>query len=174
MSFYALYVSVAMKFNTELKYPQPVAVVLKMFTDPRYFERKYQALEVADFAITRHVEGDNFSIEYRFRAAGDTRVPDFAKKLVGDAIRVRQVDAWQVSKRVGTIDIDISGAPASVRADMQIAAAGAKASVLTLQWQVRCGIPLIGGKVEKLIAEDVQRRTAADGKVSVKLLEAYA
>lgn len=163
-----------MKFSSELKYPQPPAVVMKMFTDPAYFERKYQALEVSDYAVIRHAAGENFSLQYRFRAAGDTRVPDFAKKLVGDAIRVTQTDAWQVSRYVGQIDIEITGAPASVHADMRLEGAGAKASVLTLDWTIRCGIPLLGGKVEKLIAEDVQRRTAADGRISVKLLKDYA
>lgn len=162
-----------MKFSSELKYPQPVDVVMKMFTDPVYFERKYQALEVSDFAVTQHVPGDRFSFHYRFRAAGDIRVPDFARRLVGDAIRVSQIDAWHVSERIGRIDIEIAGAPASVHADMMLQAAGAKASVLKLDWTVRCSIPLLGGKIEKLIAEDVQRRTAADGKVSVQLLERY-
>ncbi|WP_428312573.1 DUF2505 domain-containing protein [Hydrocarboniphaga sp.] len=163
-----------MKFSSELKYPRPPAVVMKMFTDPAYFERKYQALEVSDYAVIQHVAGENFSLQYRFRAAGDTRVPDFAKKLVGDAIRVTQTDAWQVSSYVGQIDIEITGAPASVHADMRLQAAGAKASVLKLDWTIRCGIPLLGGKVEKLIADDVQRRTAADGGISVKLLKDYA
>ncbi|WP_299697057.1 DUF2505 domain-containing protein [Hydrocarboniphaga sp.] len=163
-----------MKFTSELKYPKPVDVVMKMFTDPAYFERKYQALEVSDFAVTQHVAGDSFSLRYRFRAAGETRVPDFARKLIGDAIRVGQVDAWHVSRRVGTIDIEIGGAPASVHADMKLEADSAKTSVLKLDWQVRCGIPLIGGKIEKLIAGDVQRRTAADGQVSIKLLADYA
>lgn len=164
----------AMKFSSELKYPQPVVVVMKMFTDPAYFERKYQALEVSDYAVIKHVAGDDFSLQYRFRAAGDTRVPDFARKLVGDAIRVTQTDAWVVPRRVGRIDIEITGAPASVHADMRLEAVGVKASVLKLDWTIRCGIPLLGGKVEKLIAEDVQRRTAADGKISIKLLDAYA
>jgi hypothetical protein len=163
-----------MKFESELKYPAAAGVVMKMFTDPAYFERKYRALEVLDFAVIQHVGGENFSMHYRFRAAGGTRVPDFARKLVGEAIRISQVDAWRVSRRVGTIDIEIIGAPASVHADMQLEAAGAAASVLKLAWQVRCGIPLIGGKIEKLIAEDVQRRTEADGKVSVGLLADYA
>jgi hypothetical protein len=163
----------AMKFTNTLKYPQPVDVVMKMFTDPAYFAAKYKALEVSDYAVTKHVAGDDFSFKYRFRASGETQVPEFAKKLVGDAIRVTQVDAWKVPQRVGTIDIEITGAPASVHADMKLEAAGAKACVLKLDWQVKCGIPLLGGKIEKIIAEDVQRRTAADEKISVKLLAAY-
>lgn len=163
-----------MKFSSELRYPRPAAVVMKMLTDPAYFERKYQALEVADFALAEHVAGERFSISYRFRAAGQTRVPEFAKKFVGDSIRVSQTDSWRVSERIGAIDIQIGGAPVSVHADMKLEPAGAKACVLKLDWQLRCSIPLIGGKVEKIIAEDVQRRSAADEKVSVQLLEAYA
>lgn len=148
---------------------------MKMTTDKRYFERKYQALEVADFAVTDHrLFAEIFSIDFRFRAAGATHIPDFAKRFVGDAIRVKQAERWQIAQRKGSIDIDIAGAPVSVHADMQLSAKGAKQSMLKLDWTIRCGVPLLGGKVEKLIAEDVRRRAEADGAISARLVSEYA
>jgi len=162
-----------LKYSTELKYPRPADVVIKMFTDRAYFEKKYQSMDVTDFKVDTVVTGDPFTIRCRYSAAGDINVPDFAKKLIGEAIRVTQTDVWQVAKRTGTIDIEILGAPVTVHADMKLVSSGA-GSVLKLDWQFRCSIPLLGGKIEKLIAEDVERRTAMDARVSIKLLEAYA
>ena len=164
-----------MNFSIELQYPAAAETVMKMVIDKRYFERKYQALEVADFAITNHqLSSEAFSIDFRFRAAGATNIPDFAKRFVGDAIRVKQTERWQIAQRKGSIDIDIAGAPVSVHADMQLSAKGAKQSTLRLDWTVRCGVPLLGGKVEKLIAEDVRRRAEADGAISARIVGEYA
>jgi hypothetical protein len=164
-----------MNFSIELQYPAAAETVMKMVVDKRYFERKYQALEVADFTITQHqVSDQTFGIDFRFRAAGATNIPEFAKKFVGDAIRVKQAERWQIAQRKGTIDIDIAGAPVSVHADMQLFAKDANRSMLRLDWTIRCGVPLLGGKVEKLIAEDVRRRAEADGAISAKLVSEYA
>jgi hypothetical protein len=80
-----------MNFSIELQYPAAAETVMKMIVDRHYFERKYQALEVADFEITDdRLSADAFSIDFRFRAAGATNIPEFARKFVGDAIRVKQ------------------------------------------------------------------------------------
>lgn len=163
-----------MQFQIDLRYPASADQAMKMLVDRAYFERKYQKLDVGDFLITQHEStSDRFAIGFQFRAAGQTRVPDFARKIVGDSIRVRQSEYWTIAKRKGGIDIEIAGAPASVHADMALVAESPTRSVLKLDWTIRCGIPLLGGKVEKLIAEDVHRRSEADGAVSIALLELY-
>ena len=42
-----------------------------------------------------------------------------------------------------------------------------------LVWNVSCGIPLIGGKLEKVLAEDLQAKSRTDYQVSLKILRDY-
>ena len=146
---------------------------MHLFTDPDYFRREYQAMEVGDPQYVSHRrEGDEFSSYYRFRATGRTSIPAFARKFVGDAIRVQQTDRWRAARHSGRIDIEIAGVPATgVGAQMRPTPKGARACRLSPDWVIRCSLPLLGGKVEKLIAEDVERRMIDDGRVSVQRLE---
>lgn len=163
-----------MNFSLQTSFPAPAATVIRMFVDRDYVERKYRLLDVSDFAITDlQKQGDDFAVSFQFRAAGQSNIPEFARKLVGETIRVKQVERWNSKTLRGSIDIEIAGAPAKVQAAMQLVASAADSSVLKFDWTVHCGVPLLGGKVEKVIADDVQRRVAADGKASIALVPHY-
>lgn len=163
-----------MEFQLEHRYERDADTVLRMVTDRQYFERKYQSMEVEDFTIVSCTKSaDAFSIHYRYRAAASTRVPDFARKLFGESVGVEQTDNWDLRERQGRIDIVIQGVPAiNMHARTQLLPAG-DGALIRLHWEVRCTVPLIGGRLERAIADDLRGRADADLAVSRRLLEAY-
>ena len=113
-----------------------------------------------------------FSITVKYDAKSDAPVPDFAKKFMGETVSVTQTDAWDAATKTGKITTEIKGAPVKVTADMKLEASG-KGAVNRMVWTLSCGIPLVGGKLESILAEDVKVKSKRDEAASQTLLEGY-
>lgn len=162
-----------MKYDEKLDYDQPIATVLKMYTDRSYFERKYQDSGAWDVEVLEHEKnGNKFRIKCRFTMKSEVPLPDFAKKFIGESVTVVQQDAWDLDKQTGRIDMDIKGAPLKVFTEMQLKEDG-QGCANHLRWNVNCSIPLIGGKLEKVLSEDLQQKSRTDYQVSTKILRDY-
>ena len=46
-------------------------------------------------------------------------------------------------------------------------------SAKELSWNISCGVPLVGGKIEKLVAQDIQAKSEADLNETRAQLENY-
>jgi len=162
-----------MKFDDQHKLNKPAASVLAMYSDRAYFERKYKTLDgVKDFEIIEcEAKGDTFRIKHRSQQRSDIPMPDFAKKFLGEYNSVVQQDTWNLKTGVGRLEIELKGVPLKISADMKVA--GADKATNTFNWNVSCSIPLLGGKLEKLIADDIRAKSAADMLLSNKLLADY-
>lgn len=162
-----------MKFDEQLRLNKPAETVLKMYSDRAYFERKYARLDgVKDFEVLEcEKKGDSFRIKHRSQQRSDIAVPDFAKKFLGEYSQVTQTDTWNLKTGTGRLEIELKGVPLKISADMKVS--GAPAATNQFVWQISCSIPLIGGKLEKLIADDVRAKVAADETLSNLLLADY-
>lgn len=161
------------KIDLEHKFSKGVDSVWKMYSDRAFFERKYKDsgyanIEVLDFQSS----AKGFSITCRYDAGSDAPMPDFAKKFIGERISVTQTDSWDAKTRTGKITTEIKGAPVKVTAEMKLEG-DAKSAVNKMKWTLSCGIPLVGGKLESLLGEDIKTKSARDQKVSSKILADY-
>ena len=162
-----------MKFEDKHSFDKPAATVIKMFSDRAYFERKYKDLGAWDIEVLEcDKTAKKFRIKCRLTLKSDAPLPDFAKKFLGESSTVTQQDSWDLEKMTGRLDIEIKGAPVKACADMTLKNEG-KGSANTLKWNISCGIPLIGGKLEGLVAEDIRIKSRADQTVSKKILADY-
>ena len=162
-----------MKFDDKHAFDKSAATVLKMFSDRAYFERKYKDLGGWDIEVLEcEKTATKFRIKCRYSMKSNVPLPEFAKKFVPDTASITQVDAWDLKTMTGRLEAEIKGAPVKVAADMTLKADG-KGSANHLKWNISCGIPLIGGKIEKIVADDIQAKAAADISVSRKILADY-
>ncbi len=161
-----------MKFDDKHSFNKPAATVIKMFSDRAYFERKYKDLKVEELEVLEcDKSGSKFRIKCRYKIANNA-IPDFAKKFMGDKSTVTQQDSWDTASMTGKLEIEIKGAPVKVSADMALKDEGA-GSANNLKWNVSCGIPLIGGKLESVVADDIKSRAKGDIAASRKILADY-
>jgi carbon monoxide dehydrogenase subunit G len=162
-----------MRFEDKHSFEKPAATVLKMFSDRAYFEKKYAALGYTDIEVLEHkADARKFRIKVRYTAPNSAPVPDFAKKFLGATNVVTQTDAWDLERKTGRLEAEIKGVPVKVAADMKLADEGAGATN-SLKWNLDCGIPFVGGKLEQLVAADIQSKAQGDLAQSRELLKGY-
>lgn len=162
-----------MQFNDRHTFDKPAATVIKMFSDRAYFERKYQALGFRSVEVLEHSNnGGKFRIKVRYSAPNSAPLPDFAKKFLGETNVVTQTDTWDIERKTGRLEAEIRGVPVKVNAAMALKDE-ARGCVNTLKWDLSCGIPFVGGKLEEVVAGDIRAKSKADNDKSRELLQGY-
>ena len=162
-----------MQFNDKHSFDKPAASVIKMFADKAYFERKYKELGFSGIEVLEHsVDSKKFRIKVRYAAPNSAPLPDFAKKFLGETNVVTQSDTWDIEKKTGRLEAEIRGVPVKVFADMTLKDEGA-GSANTLTWNLNCGIPFIGGKLEEVVAGDIKAKSKGDQAKSREILKSY-
>jgi hypothetical protein len=84
------------------------------------------------------------------------QIPAHLRGFVGSRIDVRQVEAWEAAaedgSRVGTVVVEIAGAPVRLTGRATLVPAGVRASRLTYDGELKAAIPLFGSAVEEATA----------------------
>jgi hypothetical protein len=151
-----------------LSYPATtVADVYAMLGDPAYRKAVGDYQRVTDFAcdITPVDGGMEVRLE---QAYGTDRIPAFAQRLVGSEIRFVQEESWS-SPSAADVHVTIPGKPGDMTGTTTLTQAGDDV-VQQIDLAVKVSIPLVGGKVEDLIAGFIGKAFRAENKVGVKWL----
>lgn len=82
------------------------------------------------------------------------RLPSVARGLLGGDLVIDRAESWTEAGYAGTVEVTLNGVPGRLDGTITLADT-ASGSELTLTGQVKVGIPLMGGKLETLIAEQV-------------------
>lgn len=162
-----------MKYADRNQYAIPVDTVLRAFTDPDFFQRKYQAQGAGDIRQLSHEHnGNQFAITFSRTIAVGVNLPAFASKHVPERITLIQTDRWDLAARRGTLDIRFDGLPATVKCDMHLTDANG-GTEHELEFEITVKVPLIGKKLEKLLAEGLQKTFQRDSGIAAELLASY-
>jgi len=162
-----------MKFETSLSWDAPLARVLAMLTSPDYVVRKAEIAGHDGFSVVAHDDdGRRFSITARVLGRPSIKLPAIAQKFVksDQAIEIEQTDRWDRDTASGSLQIVNQSVKAvSISATMQLREQDG-VTTNTISWNVSCDVPLIGGKLASLIAEDIQQKAAVNADVSRQIL----
>jgi hypothetical protein len=138
-----------MHLRHQLRYDAPAGEVRAMLTDPAYWDR----VAVATDAISSTTTVEQVGADTRVRTDQDQRVvgvPSFAKKFVGDSTRAIKLQTWTGS--TSTFEVQTPGKPTHIAGAARLTEEGG-ATVLTYDLEVRASVPLVGGKLEKLVGD---------------------
>lgn len=142
-----------MKLSETMTLPLSPADAARMYADPAYADLRRSALGASDAASS--VVGDPagpFTTTTVLTMPTD-RVPEMVRRLVGQSVEVREVQAWQAPEpdgsRRGTIRFDVVGAPASMDGTTTLVPAGEGASHVSIDGELVAKVPLLGRKIEQ-------------------------
>ncbi|RNL78658.1 DUF2505 domain-containing protein [Nocardioides marmorisolisilvae] len=134
-----------MKLRHELTYDAAPEAVLAMLTDPAYWDKVAEATGALTSRAT--VTGNKVVVDQEQAVQG---VPSFAKKFVGESTRAINTYTWD--GLAAAFVVETPGKPTSMSGTATVSAQGA-GSVLTYDLDVKASVPLIGGKLEKLVVD---------------------
>jgi uncharacterized protein YndB with AHSA1/START domain len=154
----------AMKIRHQLKYDAAPAEVYAMLSDPAFRNRVCAAMDTVSHDVSVTPSGDGMAVRIDM-VQPTSGVPGFAKKIVGDQTRIVQSERWTAG-RGADLEVEIPGKPGHVRG--RIALDGdASGTVESFEGEATVSIPLLGGKLEGLIAKlfvrgmDTEQRVGA-------------
>jgi hypothetical protein len=152
------------RIRHDLTYDAPASDVAAMLADPAFREEVCDAQGVLRHTVT--VEGDATSgdlevtVDQVQAAAG---IPSFAKRFVGDEINIVQTESWS-SPDAGDIRVSIPGKPGEMSGTARLAESGGRTTE-TVTLDIKVGIPLVGGRIEGLIADLLLKALRAENRV---------
>ena len=96
-------------------------------------------------------------------------LPAPAKSLVGDTITVTETQVWSApdpdGSRSATVTVEFSG-PMGFTGTLHLAPSLGDTTSITTRGTFTANVPFIGGKIEKVAAEQTQRYLAAEERVA--------
>lgn len=154
-----------MKVASTHQYAAPPDVVFAMMTTPEVLTEKYTALGHHDVHILEHTD-DGGEVSVRSRRSVPMEVPGFAKKFLSPTNSVEQRDHWQPpaadGSRTGTWEVQAKGVPVSAGGALRLAPGAGRTTTVEITGEVKCSVPLLGGKLATFVGGDVQRTLDAE------------
>lgn len=152
----------AKTFTHDLVYEASLSAVGAMLMDPRFRE------DVCDAqgAVTKTVDmeesggGRKVVIDQVQPAEG---IPGFAKKFVGDEIQLVQTEQWSDLENA-EVEVVIPGKPGQMVGTVHLVEEDG-VTTETLEMVIKVNIPLVGGKIEGLIADLLRTALKAENAV---------
>jgi Protein of unknown function (DUF2505) len=152
-------------------YPAPATVVYSTLVDEAFLTERLRSIGGKGAALLDHsVTGDRAA--FRMRQGVDaSRLPGAVRSILNGDLVVEREERWAAADgaHTGTSRVTIGGVPGEIRGRSRITDAGS-GSALTISAQVKVSIPLVGGRLEKVVAEQVEKLLATEAEYAEKWL----
>ncbi|GAB2445900.1 DUF2505 domain-containing protein [Nocardioides hungaricus] len=151
-----------MRFRHETEYDAPLADVAAMLADPAFREEvcAFQQVIRADVGIDADGDAMTVVVDQVRPAAG---IPGFARRFVGDEINIVQREDW-ASIEEADLHVSIPGKPGEMTGTISLVESGGTTTE-TVDVRIKVNIPLVGGKIESLIADLLRKALEAESTV---------
>ncbi|QYN36363.1 DUF2505 domain-containing protein [Pseudonocardia sp. DSM 110487] len=145
--------------------PHPADEVYATMVDPDYLRARLERIGGPGANLLEH-SADVQGARYRLRLGLDAKdLPAVVRSVLPGNLTIERNERWtrQDSGRyLGDVDVTIPGAPASATGGMRLRDLPEGGSELNVRADVRVSVPLIGGKIEGVVGEQVQRLLTAE------------
>jgi hypothetical protein len=150
-----------MRFTHELTYDAAPEEVRAMVADPAFRERVCEAVHASEHRVSVDEAGPGMTVvvDQTQPARG---IPSFARKFVGDEIRIVQRETWADGSG-GSLTLEIPGKPGTF--DGTVRLAGDSTTVESFQGEVTVRVPLVGGRLEGLVGDLFRAALQAEERV---------
>jgi hypothetical protein len=150
------------RFSHDLTYAAPMAAVDAMLVDRTFRERVCDAQGAIrkTVSITEQDAGVTVVIDQVQPAEG---IPGFARKFVGDEINLVQTETWFDAENA-RVEVVIPGKPGEMTGTVNLSESGG-VTTETVEMTIKVNIPLVGGKIESLIADLLRKALKSENVV---------
>jgi hypothetical protein len=150
------------RLTHSMTYDAALADVSAMLDDPAYRDRVIAAQGgVGTFEIET---ADDLTTAVVVQVLPADGLPSFAKKLVGSEIDIVQREEW-ASAEYADLQVTIPGRPGEMVGSITLVEDGGT-TIETIEVEITVTIPLVGGKIEKLVADMLRKALRAEEQVA--------
>jgi Protein of unknown function (DUF2505) len=163
--------AVATRLTYDLTYDAPLTDVGEMLMETAFREQVCDAQGALRRTVTIGPDGGGMKVVIDLVQAAQG-IPGFARKFVGDEIQLVQTEQWTDIEN-GRVDVVIPGKPGQMTGTMTLRQSEGESGVTTTEtvdMEIRVSIPLVGGKIESLIADLLRKALKAENSVGRRYL----
>jgi len=153
---------VSTRLSYDLTYDAPLIQVGEMLMDPAFREEVCDAQGVLRHSVTVTQAGGGMKVVVD-QVQSAQGIPGFAKRFVGDEINLIQSEQWS-DIETGAVEVVIPGKPGQMHGTIGLRESGGTTTE-TVEMQVKVNIPLVGGRIESLIADLLRKALATENTV---------
>lgn len=144
--------------KTQMTYDAPCEEVFAMMIDPGYVEAKLTGTGGRNPQVEVSEAGSD-TIVHAVRDL-PAQVPSFVKSFTGESINVDETDRWSPADDLGArtcaVALEFAGTPSSVSGGLDLRPEG-DGCVIDVTFEIKVSVPLVGGKIESVIGEQIER-----------------
>jgi hypothetical protein len=151
------------RFSHQLSYDASLDEVAAMLADPEFREEVCEAMHASRHTV--EVQGSGAGLTVVVDQTQPARgIPSFARKFVGDEIRIVQRERWTAGTG-GSLTLEIPGKPGTFDGTVALAADDAGGTVESFDGEIKVRVPLVGGKLEGLVGDLFRSALQAEERV---------
>jgi hypothetical protein len=155
------------RFEHRTSFPAPVDTVYSTLVDEAFLTARLRDIGGKDAALLGHETSED-GVTFRLRQGVDAKhLPGAVRSLLSGDLVVEREERWRGHESASRATI--SGVPAEIKSRGRLAPRGDGAE-LVISAEVKVSIPLVGGKIEKVVAEQVTKLLAAEAEYTEKWL----
>ncbi len=154
----------ATQLRQELAYDASPEEVAAMLRDPAFREKVLAAQHVLRGSAS--AEGSLMTVE---QVWSSEHLPSVAKKFVGDEIVIVQKETWGTPTSADIV-VTIPGNQGGMSGTSVLSPTSTGGTVQTVDLSIKVGVPFVGGKIEKVIAEMLTKALAKEHQTGVAWL----
>ena len=147
----------------EQSFNAPPTTVMGMLRDPDYVREKGERTGSHDISVDVAATDDGGVVITCTRSM-PAEVPSYAAPFVGDTITITEVQTWGAPAADGSCSADVTvefNSPIAYRGTIALEA-GPDGSRARNEGSFKASVPFVGGKVERVAAEQTQRYLAKE------------
>jgi hypothetical protein len=157
----------ASRFEHRATFAAPVDTVYATLVDEAFLTARLRDIGGKGAALLDHRTSDD-GADIRLRQGVDANhLPGVVRSVLSGDLVVEREEHWRGHESTGKATIN--GVPAEIRFRSRLAARGDGTDAV-IDAEVRVSIPLIGGRIEKVVAEQVTKLLVAEAEYTEKWL----
>ena len=157
----------ASQVELQHRYPESPERIREVLTDPDYLRDKMHAVGgLQAELVSREQDESDVTIVLHHAVPGDA-LPSFLRSVRPEGLTIRRTEIWSGSG--GSMHAVVDGVPGTVTVGMHLEP-DPTGCVLGAQLTAEVSLPLFGGKVEKMITDNVAKQLAAEHQFTLDWL----
>lgn len=149
------------------RYPEAAERIREVLTDPEYLRDKLRAVGGPQAELVSREQDERGITLVLRQSVPDDALPTFIRAALPGGLTIRRTETWTNSR--GSVHAVVDGAPGTVTGAMWLEPEPA-GCVLGAQLTAEVPLPLIGGKVEKVIIDNIGKLMDAEYRFTLEWL----